>query len=310
MGDTLPLHRRGHALEGVSRHGRATPVRGPPAGGREDGGAVRGVRDLPQDRLQDLSSATRTAASTGSPTAAGGRIGTRISCRWSIEKRIVRLKREYPGWGAPEDPRAAAAALSGRARARRSAPCMRCSTATAWCTPARRAGAPRPRAPRLSRPPTPNALWCADYKGEFMLGNRRYCYPLTITDFASRYLLACEALSTTQERYAFTRLRARVQGVRPAARRSAPTTACPSRRRHALYGLSKLAVWWLRLGHSASSASSRAIPSRTAGTSACISRSSSEATKPAAPNVLQQQARFDAFVAAATTTSGRIRRSA
>jgi hypothetical protein len=44
----------------------------------------------------------------------------------------------------------------------------------------------------------------ADYKGEFLLGNRRYCYPLTITDFASRYLLACEALSTTKERYAFT----------------------------------------------------------------------------------------------------------
>ena len=37
-----------------------------------------------------------------------------------------------------------------------------------------------------------------------MLGNRRYCHPLTITDFASRYLLTCEALSTTQERFAFT----------------------------------------------------------------------------------------------------------
>jgi putative transposase len=42
-------------------------------------------------------------------------------------------------------------------------------------------------------------MWCADYKGEFMLADRRYCYPLTITDFASRYLLSCEALSTTQE---------------------------------------------------------------------------------------------------------------
>ena len=49
----------------------------------------------------------------------------------------------------------------------------------------------------------PNGLWCADYKGEFLLRNQRYCYPLTITDYASRYLLACEALSTTQERYAF-----------------------------------------------------------------------------------------------------------
>jgi putative transposase len=37
-----------------------------------------------------------------------------------------------------------------------------------------------------------------------LLGNRRYCYPLTVTDFASRYLLTCEALSTTQEKFAFT----------------------------------------------------------------------------------------------------------
>ena len=36
-----------------------------------------------------------------------------------------------------------------------------------------------------------------------MLADRRYCYPLTITDFASRYLFACEALSTTKEAYAF-----------------------------------------------------------------------------------------------------------
>src|SRR5262245_8036269 len=49
-----------------------------------------------------------------------------------------------------------------------------------------------------------NVLWCADYKGEFLLRNRKYCYPLTITDFASRYLLTCEALLTMQEKFAFT----------------------------------------------------------------------------------------------------------
>jgi putative transposase len=56
----------------------------------------------------------------------------------------------------------------------------------------------------LSRPSQPNALWCADYKGEFLLGNRRYCYPLTSTDFASRYQLTCEALLTTHENFALT----------------------------------------------------------------------------------------------------------
>jgi putative transposase len=32
---------------------------------------------------------------------------------------------------------------------------------------------------------------CADYKGEFMLADHCYCFPLTATDFASRYLLTC-----------------------------------------------------------------------------------------------------------------------
>ena len=57
----------------------------------------------------------------------------------------------------------------------------------------------------LSKPRLPNNLWCADYKGESMLADRRYCYPLTIGDFATRYLFSCEALATTQETYAFVR---------------------------------------------------------------------------------------------------------
>ena len=36
----------------------------------------------------------------------------------------------------------------------------------------------------LSKPTRTNDLRCADYKGEFMLADRRYCYPLTISDFA------------------------------------------------------------------------------------------------------------------------------
>lgn len=50
----------------------------------------------------------------------------------------------------------------------------------------------------LSRPQAPNDLWCADYEGEFMLADQRYCYPLTISDFASRYLISCEALATSE----------------------------------------------------------------------------------------------------------------
>src|SRR2546422_4460386 len=80
-----------------------------------------------------------------------------------------------------------------------------------------------------------------------MLGNRRYCYPLTIPDSASRYLLTCEALLTTQEKFAFTVFEQTFQAFGlPGAIRT--DNGVPFASRHALYGLSKLAVWWLRLG--------------------------------------------------------------
>ena len=61
-----------------------------------------------------------------------------------------------------------------------------------------------------------------------MLANRRYCYPLTITDFASRYLIACDALSTTQEVYAFTVFERAFQRLRLCPGAIGRTTACRS----------------------------------------------------------------------------------
>ncbi len=54
----------------------------------------------------------------------------------------------------------------------------------------------------LSLGHTPDELGCTDYKGEFLLGNHPYCYPLTVTDHASRFLLTREALCSTEEDYA------------------------------------------------------------------------------------------------------------
>jgi hypothetical protein len=42
---------------------------------------------------------------------------------------------------------------------------------------------PRAQGTALSLGEHPNQLWCIDYKGEFLLGNRQYCYPLTVTEF-------------------------------------------------------------------------------------------------------------------------------
>jgi putative transposase len=78
------------------------------------------------------------------------------------------LKREYPGWGAPKI-REKLRQQIGPPLLRRSAPSARSSIGTGWCTAS---GAARTAAgTALSRPTEPNALWCADYKGEFMLGN-------------------------------------------------------------------------------------------------------------------------------------------
>lgn len=92
----------------------------------------------------------------------------------------------------------------------------------------------------------PNSTWCADYKGDFMVGNRVRCYPLTITDAYSRYLLCCRGLERTGERLArpwFERV-FREFGL-PRVIRTDNGTPFAAR---SLAGLSKLAVWWIRLG--------------------------------------------------------------
>src|SRR5204863_3157727 len=150
------------------------------------------------------------------------------------------------------------------------------------------------RGTELSRPTEPNALWCADYKGEFMLGDRRYCYPLTITDFASRYLLTCEALSTTQEKFAFTAFERTFKefGLPQTIRTD---NGVPFASPHALYGLSKLSVWWLRLGIHIERIKP-GHPQQNGRHERMHLTLKKEATKPAAQNFLQQQAKFDDFI--------------
>ena len=210
----------------------------------------------------------------------------------AIEKWIVRLKQEYPDWGAPKI----------RERLRRRCPALQCPAISTVHAVLDRHGLvkrKRPRRPgaegtKLSRPLHPNALWCADYKGEFMLADGRYCYPLTITDFASRYLLTCEALSTTREIYAFSVFERVFKdfGLPQAIRTD---NGVPFASPYALYGLSRLSVWWLRLGIQIERIRP-GHPEQNGRHERMHLTLKTEATKPAAANVLQQQARFDAFV--------------
>jgi putative transposase len=108
---------------------------------------------------------------------------------------------------------------------------------------ARRPGhAGRPQAPMNA----PNAVWTADFKGQFRLGDGTLCYPLTIADGYSRLLLSCRALTSTQ-----------VAESRPVFVRAFQEYGLPQRIRsdngvpfatQALGRLSALSVWWIRLG--------------------------------------------------------------
>jgi len=107
-----------------------------------------------------------------------------------------------------------------------------------------------PRMPAYTRPfmqaAEPNDLWSADFKGHFRTGDGRYCYPLTISDGFSRYLLLCRGLlkpSTAAVRPWFEHA-FREYGLPLAIR----TDNGPPFAARALSGLSELSIWWLRLG--------------------------------------------------------------
>ncbi len=115
-----------------------------------------------------------------------------------IEALIVRCKQDKPHWGARKLRELLVRRLPGDLRV------PACSTIHAvldrhgLVTPM---GRRRNRAQGTPLSPglQPNQLWCTDFKGEFRLGNGRYCYPLTVTDHASRFLLLCEALESIRE---------------------------------------------------------------------------------------------------------------
>src|SRR5712692_7543546 len=211
-----------------------------------------------------------------------------------IEAAIVAARREKPSWGARKT----------RERLLRRLPhavkVPACSTIHAVLD--RHGLVSRPRLRRgtraqgtaLSQGLNPNDLWCADYKGEFLLGNKRYCYPLTVTDHASRFLLLCEALESNKEDSAFRAFERLFQerGL-PQAIRS--DNGVPFASPNGLFNLSKLSVWWLRLGISIERIRP-GHPQQNGRHERMHLTLKKEATRPAGANILQQQAKFDAFV--------------
>jgi len=209
-----------------------------------------------------------------------------------IEAQIVGLKRDKPHWGA----RKIRELLVRRLASEVKVPAR--STIHAVLDRnglVQRLGRRRNKATgtALSDGANANDLWCADFKGEFTLGNKRYCYPLTVSDHASRYLLLCEALESTREETAFEAFEHlfRERGL-PLAIRS--DNGVPFASPNALFNLSKLAVWWLRLGISIERIKP-GHPQQNGRHERMHRTLKQETTRPPGQNCLQQQARFDAF---------------
>jgi len=211
---------------------------------------------------------------------------------FQIEKAILRIKKQHRSWGAPKI----------RDKLVKEYPVIQPPAASTIHAILDRHGLVKRRkrsrykaqGTDLRHTQAPNGLWCADYKGQFMLGNHQYCYPLTITDYRSRYLLACEALESVKEAGAFSVFERvfREYGL-PAAIRS--DNGVPFASPHALFGLSRLAVWWLRLGISIERIRP-GHPEQNGRHERMHLTLKKEATKPASFNFLQQQGRFDEFV--------------
>jgi putative transposase len=211
---------------------------------------------------------------------------------FQIERAILKIKQEHKSWGAPKI----------REKLIRLYPMIRPPAKSTIHAVLDRHGMVRHRKRRrpkaqgtsLRDSQSPNGLWCADFKGEFQLGNHRYCYPLTMTDYASRYLLACESLESTKEAGAFPVFeRTFKQFGLPQAIRT--DNGVPFASPNALFGLSRLSVWWLRLGI-AIERIQPGKPQQNGRHERMHLTLKKEATKPPEFNFLQQQERFDQFV--------------
>lgn len=151
----------------------------------------------------------------------------------------------------------------------------------------------QPRPTLLREASSPNDVWCIDYKGQFRLGDKTYCYPLTVTDQFSRYILACEgmaAISDEQAREAFEET-FHQHGL-PKVIRSDNGVPFAS---VGLQGLTKLSVYFLRLGIELERIRP-AHPEENGRHERMHRTLKAETARPGRSNLLQQQERFDEWV--------------
>jgi putative transposase len=138
----------------------------------------------------------------------------------------------------------------------------------------------------------PNDCWSADFKGQFRTADGQYCYPLTATDNYSRYLLECKALAGTllePTKAAFTRLFKEYGLPRRIRTDNGVPFAAPT-----LGRLSRLSVWWLKLGV-LPELTEPGKPQQNGRHERMHKTLKDETTKPPAGNARAQQRKFNTF---------------
>lgn len=161
-----------------------------------------------------------------------------------VVEAIVALRRKHPRWG-PRKLKVVLARNWAKAELPATSTIGDILKRHGLVHPRRRIRRSSPFPDQLRQYAAPNAVWCADFKGHFPIGGER-CHPLTISDGFSRYLLSCRALRRPLHRYVKDVFEAafREYGLPKAIR----TDNGPPFSTLALAGLSRLAVWWIRLG--------------------------------------------------------------
>lgn len=162
-----------------------------------------------------------------------------------VAKAVIELRRKHPGWGP----------VTLIARLAKLRPDLQLPAPSTVGDLLKREGLVQPRRRRTKPPPgsggavrteSPNQVWTADYKGQFRTLDGKYCYPLTIQDSHTRFLLACDALLSTktdEARPCFERI-FREHGLpRVMHTDNGPPFASPTPLK-----LTRLNVWWIKLG--------------------------------------------------------------
>lgn len=210
----------------------------------------------------------------------------------AIEELVIRLRREHPSWGPRKlksnwerahpgkDPLPAPSTIAEvLKRAGLVAPRKRRHHATPSVRPFKVAGAP-------------NDVWTVDFKGQFRTGDGRLCYPLTLVDAFSRYILRCDGYLGPTEYVSRESMTSafREYGL-PLVIHSDNGTPFAST---APGGLSRLSAWWVRLGI-LPERNAPATPSDNGRHERMHRTLKAEATKPVRANLPAQQRALNRF---------------